>query len=303
MSWLIKPLEIHRKLIGDHIRNDAFFSAMKKVVKPKTTTVIDLGSGSGFLSFLATKSLDAKRCVLYESDPAAMSLSKELAHNNKITNLIFRNQDSREVKKSPHKGEVVISETLGTYALEENILETLRHGREFLTPDGIIIPGILRQYVAPVISSEPNDTVVGPWSSAATRYDLNLTAASKRSASNMYSLKIKPEQLGGDRRMFDEIDFNRDPVEQLKSVRKSPECTVYGFCVWWDAELVKGVTLSTSPYSEMTHWEQCYLPLHPTLKCDGEDVVSLTIESDSSNNEGCLVDWTTTQKKNGREDS
>ncbi len=40
----------------------------------------------------------------------------------------------------------------------------------------------------------------------------------------------------------------------------SRPATIYGLALWWRAELVPGVTLSTGPLDPRTHWEQLYLP-------------------------------------------
>ena len=53
----------------------------------------------------------------------------------------------------PPKADIVVSETLGNYALEENLLETLVDARRWLKKGGVLIPGRLRQYAAPVIAS------------------------------------------------------------------------------------------------------------------------------------------------------
>ena len=46
-------IELQRKLMGDKVRNDAFHKALKKVIVPGRSVVADIGSGTGFLSFLA----------------------------------------------------------------------------------------------------------------------------------------------------------------------------------------------------------------------------------------------------------
>jgi protein arginine N-methyltransferase 1 len=145
----MSEIELHRRLLGDKIRNDALAAALGRVVRPGMT-VADIGAGSGFLSFLARR-LGAERCHLYEYS-GALALARELARRNGITGLTFVHAHSSEVKKPP-KADVVISETLGNYALEEGLLETLVDARRFLKPGGTLIPAGLTQFVAPVLSS------------------------------------------------------------------------------------------------------------------------------------------------------
>ena len=54
-------LELQRKLLGDRGRNAAFRKALKTAIAPGKSVVLDLGSGTGFLSFLAER-LGAKEC-------------------------------------------------------------------------------------------------------------------------------------------------------------------------------------------------------------------------------------------------
>src|SRR3989338_510517 len=111
-------IEFQRLLLGDAIRNGAFHRALKAAIVPGKTTVADIGSGTGYLSFLAEK-LGAKECFLYEVSDL-LDLSKALAKQNGIKRCHFFKTHSTEVKNPP-KVDLIVSETLGNYALEENI--------------------------------------------------------------------------------------------------------------------------------------------------------------------------------------
>ena len=79
----MSEIELHRKLLGDAGRNQAFHAALKQVITPGVTTVADLGAGTGFLSFLARR-LGAKHCHLIEYSEA-LGLAQTLARANGIT--------------------------------------------------------------------------------------------------------------------------------------------------------------------------------------------------------------------------
>src|SRR5690349_10531844 len=103
----MSEIELHRKLLGDAARNDAFFAALKSVIEPGTTRVVDIGAGTGFLSFLARR-LGARHCTLIEYADT-LELAKDLARANRIEDLTFIQGHSAEVKK-PVKAELVVSE-------------------------------------------------------------------------------------------------------------------------------------------------------------------------------------------------
>jgi predicted RNA methylase len=58
------------------------------VIIPNKSIVVDIGSGTGFLSLLASK-MGAKQCNLIEMDQDMIELSKQLAKRNKISNFQF----------------------------------------------------------------------------------------------------------------------------------------------------------------------------------------------------------------------
>src|SRR3546814_3320949 len=79
--------------------------------------------------------------------------------------------------------DIVVTETLGNYALEENFLETALDARRFLKPGGVIIPGRLRQFVAPVCTPRLQSEI-DIWPQVG--FDLDLQPARTISLNNMY---------------------------------------------------------------------------------------------------------------------
>lgn len=299
----MSEIELHRKLLGDHARNDAFHAALQRVIRPGQTTVVDIGAGTGFLSFLARR-LGAKQCTLIEYTDT-LDLAEELARQNRIGDLRFIKAHSAELAKPP-KADVVISETLGNYALEENLLETLVDARRYLNKNGVIIPGRLRQYVAPVTSPRLQDEI-DVWPRVG--YDIDLSAARAVSLNNMYVRAIQPGDLPGEdlARLWDDLDFS--PAAEAPQSRRSHKAqwparelggTVYGYALWWDCELLPGITISTSPWAPPTHWEQIYLPLLTPLPLRADDTLELMLTSDTRPQVGVRVSWRTRLLRTGK---
>ena len=307
-SFIVRPMseiELHRKLLGDRIRNQAFHAALKKVIQPGKTTVADLGAGTGFLSFLASR-LGARHCTLVEYTDT-LDLAEELARKNKITNLSFIKAHSAELAKPP-KVDVVISETLGNYALEENLLETLVDARRFLNKNGILIPGRLRQFVAPLTSPRITDEL-DIWPQVG--FDLDLSPARDISLNNMFVKLIQSNDLPGENsaRCWDDLDFSPSADAPLSKRSSTVQWTakdlagakqIYGYALWWDCELIPGISISTSPYAAPTHWEQIVLPLLQPLELLSGDSVDVTLNSDTRPNVGIRVGWRTKQLRAGK---
>ena len=274
-------IEYQRIILADAIRNDAFARALKSVVKKGESTVADIGSGTGFLSFLASR-FGARRCDLYEQSELLL-LSKKLAEENGIKNCRFVHKHSTEVPNPP-KADIVISETLGNFALEENILETMNDAHRFLKTGGTLIPQSLTQFVAPVVTDTQFREVTS-WDRVGL--DLAYSVARNLSVNNVYVRSVRPKDLlaGKDGvRTWDRIDFRKTNKSLRRAIvewKIQKPATIYGFALWWEALLVPGVTLSTAPSAPRTHWEQVFLPVTAPVEAVPGDILTLNLRSDS----------------------
>jgi protein arginine N-methyltransferase 1 len=224
-----------------------------------------------------------------------------LAQANKMKHCRFYHRHSLNVKK-PVQGDIVVSETLGNFAFEEHIIETMNDARRrFLKEGGTIIPFKVRQFVCPVISDRLHREI-DTWGEVG--FDLELSAAREMGFNNIYVRTIGKEDLltgEGAVQMFDEVDFRRENASrrQWNVQWKMPqEASVYGFAVWWEAELVPDVILSTSPLSKPTHWEQIFVPLRESLTAKEGDVVSFSMTCDTG--EGLSIAWETSLFRAGQ---
>lgn len=291
-----RVIEFQRLLMGDRVRNDAFAKALKAAILPGRTVVADIGSGTGFLSFLASK-LGAKECDLYEMNPDILTLSKTLAKENGVANCRFHAGHSMDVHK-PRKADVVVSETLGNYALEEGMLETMADAaRRFLAPGGTMIPRALRQFVAPVVSDRLW-TELDIWPGVG--HGLTFAAAEQKTLQNVYVREIRPADLlpGADAaKEWDRVDFTRenDSVRGGEvSWTPASSVAIYGFCASWEADLAPGVTLGTDPSAPPTHWQQLYLPVLKPVRVDAGEALRLSIRSDTRPAIKVNLSWTIT---------
>ena len=284
-------IEYHRNLVADEGRNAAFAAALKRVLRRGNQTVADIGGGTGLLAFLARR-LGAAQVHVYEYAPT-MELAQELARRNGIDGLYFYHQHSTKVKR-PTRVDAVVSETLGNYAYEENIIETLGDAvQRMLKPGGVVIPRRIRQYAAPVTSARfYNELTV--WDRLG--FDLDLSAARDMSLNNLYVRTFRREDLFDAEHapVWDDVDLREVNASVRQGAGKwtfARGQTVYGFAVWWRCELVKGIELSTDPTGPKTHWEQLYFPVSSPLKVGAGDTLHLRIKSDSRLQVGVNVSW------------
>jgi protein arginine N-methyltransferase 1 len=295
-------IEFHRTLIGDRRRNKAFYEALKRVIQPGVTTVADLGAGTGLLGFYAAK-LGARDVYFYEYSPA-LKLGQKLAKANGLRRCHFIRGNSRAIE-NPVPVDVVVSETLGNYAYEENIVENLADARRFLKPGGIVIPRHIAQYVAPVVTRRYFDELC-VWDGVGEGLDFAL--AKEMSLNNMYVRSFTARDLldnAASARQWDAVDLRR----KNSSVRRGEarwtlagDTAVYGFALWWECRLLDDIALSTSPLAPKTHWEQLYCPVREPLAAQAGDELSIALASDSRFEVGASVKWDISlrSKKSGK---
>lgn len=281
-------IEFHRNMLADGVRNAAFYEALRRVIVPGRSTVADIGSGTGLLGFMASR-LGAKEVFLYEQGEV-IALSERLAKANQIRRCHFFHEHSTAIL-DPEPVDIVVSETLGNYAYEENILETLADAQRFLKPGGVVIPGRIEQFLAPVAADRFHRELT-LWDEVG--YDLDFSLAREMSLNNLYVRTIDPRDLLDlPARCWDSADLRRTN----KSVRHGEaqwqiagEARIFGFALWWECELIPGITLSTSPHAPKTHWEQLYLPLREPLTLAAGDSLSARVSSDTRE-AGAMIRW------------
>lgn len=229
----------HRILLNDTVRMAAYEKAIRATVRPGMT-VADIGAGLGVLSRMAVGA-GAQKVYAIEFDADTIALARgQFTTDTKTNTAMVWMQGLSGQLRLPEKVDVIVSETLGNLALDENILPTLIDARRrFLKPGGTLIPQRLKLFMAP--AAAPSRKKVQPLSSAA------LLAAPV----------AKP------------VDFTTatDPGFSFETdFRITQDGSLTGFAGWFEVTLSKGVSFSTAPDAPATHWQQGVLPLRKPEK-------------------------------------
>jgi protein arginine N-methyltransferase 1 len=292
-------IEFHRRMLADRVRHEAFRAALKHAIKPGTSTVADIGAGTGVLAFFA-RELGAREVWLYDPG-SALGLAEAVAARNGIDGLHFVAERSLDVADPP-RVDVVVAEVLGNFAYEEDVLETLRDAQRYLRPGGTLIPASITQWVAPV-AVDRFDRELSSWRDVG--FGLDWSDAERMTRNNMYVFAIAPEDLLADAGVsWDSLDFD-GPIASHRAGRAiwqpREASTLYGFALWWECTLAPGIVLSTSPYAPRTHWDQIYLPLLRPVAIESGDQLQLTIETETGGDDsGIDVRWTARHAREGR---
>ncbi|MDX2156749.1 MAG: 50S ribosomal protein L11 methyltransferase [Hyphomicrobiaceae bacterium] len=285
-------IEYHRTLIADRVRLAAFHEALSRVIVKGRTTVADIGTGTGVLAFLAAR-LGARKVHAYETAEIG-AVAEKLKALNRMKAVELIPGRSTEIIEPPQV-DVVVTETLGNFALEEFLVETMNDARaRYLKPGGTLIPTSVEQFACPVTGPRLRDSLC-VWDHVG--YGLDFAPAREMSLNNVYIRTLPPEELldqGHAAQRWDRLDFHqKNRLARRGEMRWAVQkpVTVHGLAVWWTAELVPGVSLSTSPLAPPTHWEQLFFPaLEPIAVAAGEALVA-EVRSRSSEEGGTDLAW------------
>jgi precorrin-6B methylase 2 len=289
-------IEYHRTLIADAVRLRAFRDALAAVIRPGQTVVADIGTGTGVLAFLAAR-LGAKKVYAYEVAEIG-AVADKLKTLNRLRNVELIAGRSTEILDPP-RADVVVSETLGNFALEEFLIETMNDVRaRHLKPGGVMIPSSVEQFACPVITSTWRDELC-VWDSVGDilGVPLDLAPARVMSLYNAYVRLFVAKDLldqGRAAQRWDRVEFDRRNRLARQAEMSWPvtrATTVHGLALWWTAELSPAIGMTTSPLAARTHWEQLFLPaLEPLHIAPGETLLA-DISSRSSEVGGTDIAW------------
>lgn len=303
-------IEYHRTLIADDVRMDHLHAALKRLIVPGESVVADIGTGTGVLAVMAAK-LGAREIVCYESEGVG-AVAEATLHENGITNACVFPCSSLEIDDPP-RADIVISETLGNYAFEENIIDTLVDARSrHLKAGGVLLPRRVSQFVAPVVSRRFLDAL-RHWERLEA-LGISMLTARDMSLNNVYVRAFNAQDLLGgmaSTQRWDDVSF--DGEHAVISGRRSKACswvitddlverseapasdgagsvTINGLCVWWEADFGLDAPLSTAPDAPVTHWEQLYFPTLP-LTARAGDTLLARLEADTGLETGTDFTW------------
>ena len=265
-------VDTYGRMIADAPRMDAYAAALRRVVKPDSV-VMDLGSGPGVFALLACK-LGARR--VYAVEPASViSLAREAAAANGFADRIeFFENVSTEISLS-EPASIIVSDLRGILPWFQKHIPSIKDARaRLLARGGVLIPQRDTLWVAVVEAPEQYKEIAGPWESNKFEFDLS---AGRRLVTNIWrKARIKPEQFLVEPVFWTKIDYydvESPNVCAEISWRVERKGTAHGVIVWFDSELVDGVSFSNHPAApEMIYGNGLFPFSEPVEVAEGEQI-------------------------------
>ncbi|MCC5954435.1 MAG: methyltransferase domain-containing protein [Acidimicrobiia bacterium] len=257
-------LSHHEEMLSDTERVGAYHQAIHRCVG-LGDVVVDLGSGTGLLAFMASLAGAAKVYAVEHSD--VIEVAREIGRRNGITNVEFVQANSREFTP-PEPVDVVLHEQMGDELFNENMLDNVIDLRDrVLVRGGRILPARFRLFMEPV-TFRP-EMRVRRFTNIALPDGIDLSGLAASSVMDNFDVE-RFEQFwarpGSVAAVVGEpepvIEFDLTVLDSSASVPRhhtiervaTDDAIVDGVCVWFDATFDDETVLSTSPLMPNTSW-------------------------------------------------
>ena len=269
-------LDVHQVLLRDEIRVAAYRDALRRAVNADSV-VLDIGTGSGILGFLACEA-GARRVFAVEdqhSADLAMLLTTHLGYSDRMT-VIHGRSTGIEL---PEPADVLVTETMGAFGFEERILSSVIDARtRLLRPGAVIIPQTVELFVVPVELPAVFDRHISWWQQRPYGFDFSPVAMF--ASNSIYVTNVASDAFLSPSARIIVCDLaiadSADVSGQAQFVTTRPGL-LHGFAGWFRAALASDIVLSNERPG--TSWSHAFLPLETPQSVEAGTPVSLTLET------------------------
>lgn len=260
----------HFEMLNDEERNAAFERALTKAITP-STTVLDIGTGSGLLAMMAARA-GAKETITCEMiTPIAELAQYTVARNgyaDKVVILDKKSTDMRVGIDMMERADLLVTETVDCGVLGEGIIPTITHARaNLLKEDAQIIPRSV-SIIATIVESEHLRNL--NYADKAAGFDVS--PINQYATAGYFPVRSRAFDYVTLAEPFDvfRFDFTRDLAaseSKLISVPVKRGGVCHAILFWFDMQLDDVISISNRPGSS-AHWEQalhCFEQQVPVL--------------------------------------
>ncbi|KAK8643254.1 hypothetical protein V6N13_012558 [Hibiscus sabdariffa] len=284
---------IHRDMISDKIRTDAYRQALLK--NPSLlngAVVMDVGCGTGILSLFAAQA-GASRVISIEASEKMAAVATQIAKDNglwqtktdgegdknctgviEVVHTMVENLD-KSIQIQPCSVDILVSEWMGYCLLYESMLSSVLYARDrWLKPGGAMLPDTATIFVA---GFGKGGTSLPFWENV---YGFNMSSIGKEVVEDAAKFPvidiINHHDLVTNAAVLqsfdlatmkpDEVDFTATAELEAKFDNMDHKATsCFGVVLWFDTGFTSRfcketpTILSTSPYTPKTHWSQTIL--------------------------------------------
>ncbi|MEC4671386.1 MAG: 50S ribosomal protein L11 methyltransferase [Nitrospirota bacterium] len=253
-------INYHLSMMVDDVRTGSYRQAISQVIR-KGDVVVDVGCGSGILSFLACRA-GARHVYAIERE-AVIEVAKLVAAKNGLQDRVTFFNDVSFSVELPERADVILTETMGTFGFEEGILGSLTDARDrFLKEGGRLIPHSVELFLVPVELPKFYEHVIDFWVTGCQ--GLDYSPVRELTVNNFHPLKLHEgtflsEPIHVERIVFAET--KRAEVDTNVSFYATRRGRLHGLAGWFNAELAPGLQVSNGPGDRASHWGLAFFPI------------------------------------------
>jgi len=268
----------HREMLADKRRVCAFAQAVRQAVRPGEV-VADVGTGTGLLAMVAARA-GAGQVFAIDRGPI-IEVARQIAADNGLAERItFLRAEARDLRL-PERADLVVGEIIGSFGVEENILEVFTECRQsLLKAGGRLLPDRLDLCVAPTsIGSE-----LVTWTATLSRdLGLDLRALEAMARHTPAGMRAGREHLlaPGEIGLVIDLAHERPDLPEGEShftVRRPGRmCGLLG----WFMAVHQGRALhSTEPPNRGSSWANTFLPTGDPVEVEAGQKVAVKLGYD-----------------------
>ncbi|XP_074138927.1 histone-arginine methyltransferase CARM1-like isoform X1 [Sminthopsis crassicaudata] len=273
-----------QNMLQDFVRTATYHRAiLQNHTDFKDKVVLDVGCGSGILSFFAVQA-GARKVYAVEASAVAQ-YAEVLVKNNNLSDKITVLSGKIEEISLPETVDVIISEPMGYMLFNERMLESYLHSKKWLKSNGMMFPTSSDIHLAPFSDEQlynEHYSRANFWYQQSF-YGVNLSSLRgaaldeyfRQPIVDTFDIRILMAQTIKYTVNFIEAkeeDLHRVEIPFMFHMMQSG--LIHGLAFWFDVAFVGSlvtVWLSTAPTEPLTHWYQvrCLLQT-PLFAKEGE---------------------------------
>ncbi|XP_072420279.1 histone-arginine methyltransferase CARM1 isoform X2 [Chiloscyllium punctatum] len=283
-------LSQQQNMMQDYIRTGTYQRAiLQNHADFKDKVVLDVGCGSGILSFFAVQA-GARKVFAVEASTMAQH-AELLVKSNNLADRIFIIPGKVEEVNIPEQVDIIISEPMGYMLFNERMLESYLHAKKWLKPNGNLFPTLGDVHLAPFTDEQlymEQFTKANFWYQPSFHgVDLSALRGAavdeyfKQPIVDTFDIRIlmaKSVKYTVNFLEAEENDLHR--IEIPFKFHMLHSGLVHGLAFWFDVAFIGSqmtVWLSTAPTEPLTHWYQVRCLLQSPLFTKAGDTLSGTV--------------------------
>ncbi|XP_054723835.1 histone-arginine methyltransferase CARMER-like isoform X2 [Uloborus diversus] len=296
-------LSQQQNMMQDYIRTSTYQRAILANLEDfKDKVVLDVGAGSGILSFFAAQAGARK---VYAVEASSMAKHAEtLVYHNKLTGRVVVIPGKIEEITLPEMVDVIISEPMGYMLFNERMLETYLHAKKWLVPNGKMFPSRGDLHIAPFSDAALYMEQLNKANFWYQQSFHGVDLASLRDAAvkeyfrqpivDTFDISIcmaKSLRHTVDFLVAQETDLHKIDIPLNFVLNQTGE--IHGLAFWFDVAFfgsTQTVWLSTAPTQPLTHWYQVRCLLETPLFAQRGQSVSGKVVLNSNKRQSYDVD-------------